>query len=592
MREEKIFKDVGENINKDGSEYYIESVKEKVKKEGKSSLWENLFLLIVSILIFFSAGLIKWSLVEIIILIFVIFVHELGHLIAMLIFGYKNPKILFIPFVGAIVSGKEKKFSRVRSAIVSLAGPLPGILIGMFLILINIKYGNRIIEQLGITFVFINAFNLLPFYPLDGGRFIEDIFLYKNKYLEIIFKGGAILLLGIFFVLAKSWILAFLSVIWLSSLRLILVTWKIYEKMKEKAYKEFSYSENIPDEFVEKAIKIHRSLPKKTELDEKNMAFVIKDVWKRLFSKKASPAVTISMIMVYLIVFVFVLFSMVVFAYSPKNVPDDFSKWKIYENNEFGFKVKFPGEPKEKIEEEKSKWSKMFICNFSYETRGFRFILIKNQLPSLFYFGKTDFLKEYGENFVNTIIDSDLKIKYGKFGENPGLEFSGKKGEMLVKGRLIIDNLRLFLIMGGGERKYFEENYEYLEYFMNSFEIIKKRGNICERGSCIDGKGSLIIPFMGRYRGDFEDGKFNGEGVLYFLTGERYEGEFKDGEAEGKGTLFFKNGDKYEGYFHKSGFVKKAGWLFSENKKKKVIWDGKKFVDFREKKENCLIKVI
>src|SRR3979409_137030 len=59
------------------------------------------------------------------VLIFVttIFVHEMGHFIAMKIFGYKGINMTFVPFVGAYVSGEAVNFSRTKKCIVLLAGP-------------------------------------------------------------------------------------------------------------------------------------------------------------------------------------------------------------------------------------------------------------------------------------------------------------------------------------------------------------------------------------------------------------------------------------------------------------------------------------
>ena len=52
-----------------------------------------------------------------------------------------------------------------------------------------------------------------------------------------------------------------------------------------------------------------------------------------------------------------------------------------------------------------------------------------------------------------------------------------------------------------------------------------------------------------QYKGDVENGKPNGLGVITFLDGSKFLGEFKDGEKNGQGTFTFSWGGKYEGEY-------------------------------------------
>jgi Zn-dependent protease len=138
---------------------------------GKRSLARSLILLAVSIYAFVQLGLISSSPATILILVVVILIHELGHFIGMKIFGYRNVHIFFIPMFGAATSGIETNPSGSQKAIVSLLGPLPGILIGIILGVLYFVTKNEMLVQPAWVFMFINALNLLPFFPLDGGRF-------------------------------------------------------------------------------------------------------------------------------------------------------------------------------------------------------------------------------------------------------------------------------------------------------------------------------------------------------------------------------------------------------------------------------------
>lgn len=130
------------------------------------------------------------------------FIHELGHLITGLIVGMKPEKIEIMPFGVSIsfkINPKEynlkiKKANKleIKKIIVALAGPLTNFLI--ILIAGNLKID--IFRSLIIIYTnfLIMIFNLLPIYPLDGGRVLNGI-LYiifgkrkAEKYTNIISK--------------------------------------------------------------------------------------------------------------------------------------------------------------------------------------------------------------------------------------------------------------------------------------------------------------------------------------------------------------------------------------------------------------------
>ena len=111
----------------------------------------------------------------------VLLIHEFGHFFAMKLYNYQNVKLFIIPLVGAFVSGKKQSVSQKHMSIIILAGPVPGIIIGTALYIINRNYNNETLKMLSNVFIFINIFNLLPIYPLDGGRLLENLFI-KNNY--------------------------------------------------------------------------------------------------------------------------------------------------------------------------------------------------------------------------------------------------------------------------------------------------------------------------------------------------------------------------------------------------------------------------
>jgi Flp pilus assembly protein TadB len=63
-------------------------------------------LLISTIPLFCAVFGVTWSLDSLLILIGVVLFHELGHVLAMHLCGYRDLQILFIPFLGAAAMGK------------------------------------------------------------------------------------------------------------------------------------------------------------------------------------------------------------------------------------------------------------------------------------------------------------------------------------------------------------------------------------------------------------------------------------------------------------------------------------------------------
>lgn len=121
------------------------------------------------------------------IIVVVLLIHELGHFAAMRFFDYKDVRMFFVPLLGAFVTGRKEKVSQKQRAIVLLAGPVPGILIGFVLYAISMRTDHEVLSMMGLVFLLLNIFNLIPLAPLDGGHLIHTLFFSRRNTLQAIF---------------------------------------------------------------------------------------------------------------------------------------------------------------------------------------------------------------------------------------------------------------------------------------------------------------------------------------------------------------------------------------------------------------------
>ena len=99
-----------------------------------------------------------------------LFVHEMGHVIALRREGLRASAPMFIPFMGAVIAARSLGRNALAEARVGLAGPILGSVGAAACVLVWHATGNDMWRALAFTGFFLNLFNLLPVVPLDGGR--------------------------------------------------------------------------------------------------------------------------------------------------------------------------------------------------------------------------------------------------------------------------------------------------------------------------------------------------------------------------------------------------------------------------------------
>jgi Zn-dependent protease len=99
-----------------------------------------------------------------------LFIHEMGHVVALRRAGIKASAPMFVPFMGAVVWARSLGDDAVTEARVGLAGPVFGTAAAGIVAIVGVATGSGLLEALGYIGFFLNLFNLLPVVPLDGGR--------------------------------------------------------------------------------------------------------------------------------------------------------------------------------------------------------------------------------------------------------------------------------------------------------------------------------------------------------------------------------------------------------------------------------------
>jgi Zn-dependent protease len=169
----------------------------------------------LSFVLFFGLIGIPWSGLPIIIAILLI--HELGHFWAMKFFGYKDTSIFFIPLFGAAAKGEKDETTPFEEYIVFMAGPLPGIIIsigiGIILIFNPELRSNELLKEFAIMSLAINYINLLPIYPLDGGKIVQTLLFTRYPKAQFYFFLISLLVIIIATLMLKSILLGFLAVV-------------------------------------------------------------------------------------------------------------------------------------------------------------------------------------------------------------------------------------------------------------------------------------------------------------------------------------------------------------------------------------------
>ena len=139
--------------------------------------------IIVVILIFLFTGQLKTYCI----IMFFCFLHEFGHIITAKLFKMQIEKIEILPcgfsasFFSYNLSGVHKVFS-MQELLVALAGPIVSLILALsFQYIDDTNFTILTKQEIVYSNILILIFNLLPLYPLDGGRILKNILNIKLR---------------------------------------------------------------------------------------------------------------------------------------------------------------------------------------------------------------------------------------------------------------------------------------------------------------------------------------------------------------------------------------------------------------------------
>ncbi|HEY1308480.1 MAG TPA: site-2 protease family protein [Vicinamibacterales bacterium] len=122
-----------------------------------------------------------------------IYIHEMGHVAMLRRLGIDAGAPLFIPGMGAFVMLKQRISDPLTDAQIGLAGPVWGLGAGLTALVVYLATGTEIWFAIAQVTGFINLFNLIPIWQLDGSRGMH-VLARTERWMLVAVIGAALLL--------------------------------------------------------------------------------------------------------------------------------------------------------------------------------------------------------------------------------------------------------------------------------------------------------------------------------------------------------------------------------------------------------------
>src|SRR5215472_6310070 len=145
------------------------------------------FLLLIGWLAVGSAG----AAIFVLLLFFCVVLHEFGHAIAAKGYGINTPDITLLP-IGGVARLERMPEEPKQELVIAIAGPLVNVVIAFCLFLVigwrgnigpatAVQSGDMLVALFQIN-IWLLLFNLLPAFPMDGGRVLRALLATRMTY--------------------------------------------------------------------------------------------------------------------------------------------------------------------------------------------------------------------------------------------------------------------------------------------------------------------------------------------------------------------------------------------------------------------------
>jgi Zn-dependent protease len=149
---------------------------------------------LLSMLLAFGVYWTAWGMWFALGLVLSIYVHEMGHVVALRRYGIAATAPMFVPGLGAFIRLRQA-LPPAQSARVGLAGPLWGLGAAAVAWAATVVGGSPMWSAIAHTGAWINLFNLLPIWQLDGSRGFAALGRAHRLMIAAMF-GGAWIIIG------------------------------------------------------------------------------------------------------------------------------------------------------------------------------------------------------------------------------------------------------------------------------------------------------------------------------------------------------------------------------------------------------------
>jgi len=136
-----------------------------------------------------------WSGLLFMVLLFLcVLLHEFGHIFTARAFGVNTPDVILLP-IGGVARLERIPEKPSEEFLIAIAGPLVNVAIAGLLVLVggaslqfarlaNLDISGGLVDQLAAVNLFLAVFNLIPAFPMDGGRVLRALLASRLGYVH------------------------------------------------------------------------------------------------------------------------------------------------------------------------------------------------------------------------------------------------------------------------------------------------------------------------------------------------------------------------------------------------------------------------